>query len=74
MNCMYCKKGNLKNDFITKSYEKEGFVTVISGVPVLICDTCGQEFLEGKTVKTLEIIRNGKKPLGCKNIFMDYSL
>ncbi|MCA1916784.1 YgiT-type zinc finger protein [Methanospirillum hungatei] len=42
---MYCKNENLKNDLITKSYEKEGVVTVISGVPVLICDACGQEYL-----------------------------
>jgi len=74
MKCIYCKKGNLKNNFITKSYDKEGVLRVITDVPVLICDTCGQEFLEEKTVKALEIIRNGKKSSGCQIKFKDCSL
>ena len=73
MKCMYCKKGNLKNEFITKSYEKEGVVTVITGVPILICDVCGQEFLEENTVKSLEIIRKKGRMPGMSMGVFNYS-
>jgi len=63
MKCMYCKNGNLKEECITRSYEKNGVVTVITGVPVKICDACGQEFIDHETVRQLENIRKkGRMP------------
>ena len=63
MICMYCKKGELQEDTITRSYEKNGVITVIRGVPVRICDCCGQEYLDQDTVRQLENIRkNGRIP------------
>lgn len=60
---MYCKNGVLKDKCITKSYEKNGVVTMITSVPVRTCDACGQEFLDDETVRQLENIRKkGRMP------------
>lgn len=73
VKCMYCKNGDLKDDYITRSYEKDGVVTVITGVPVKICEICGHEYLDHETVKKLEIIRKKSRMPGLSMAVFNYS-
>ena len=72
--CMYCKNGVLKDECITRTYEKNGVVTVITGVPVRACDTCRQEFLDDETVRQLENIRKKGRGPGISMAVFHYSV
>ena len=53
--CVCCPTGHLETRFIqeTVEHESEGGTISIQAdrVPVLVCDTCGSEFITGETAK-----------------------
>lgn len=64
MKCMICKHGETENGFTTVTLEKNGSTIVFKHVPALICDNCGEKYIEDKITSELltsakEIIENG---------------
>ena len=59
--CSVCK-GNLVNKKITYTQELEGKVYVVSDVPALVCDQCGETYLSPDTVdRVQEVIEKGEQ-------------
>ena len=64
MKCMICKHGETEKGFTTVTLEKNGFTIVFKHVPALVCDNCGEKYIEDKVSaellkKAQEIIKNG---------------
>ena len=64
MKCMICKHGETEKGFTTVTFEKNGSTIVFKHVPALICDNCGEKYIEGEVSASLlknaqEIIKNG---------------
>ena len=54
MRCIACKKGVTEPGTTTMSVDKGDTVVVIRDVPDEICSTCGEEYLDAKTIKEVE--------------------
>ncbi len=54
--CPICHGGNKKPDNITFTVEFGTGVIVIRGVPALVCDLCGTEWIEDTIAEKLEYI------------------
>ncbi len=55
MKCMICKHGETRAGKTTVTLERGGATLVIKGVPALICDNCGEAYVdEGITRQLLE--------------------
>ncbi len=54
MKCIVCKHGETEPGVTTLSVDRGGHVVVIRSVPVDVCSTCGEEYLSGEVMKTLE--------------------
>jgi len=56
MSCNVC--GNGERVPTTRPYvvEKNGHVAVVTGVPVTVCDSCGQTWLDARVAHTLDAL------------------
>ncbi len=64
MKCVICKYGEIIKGFSTVILEKNGSTIIFKEVPSLICDNCGESYIEGKINKELlflgqQIIKSG---------------
>ncbi len=64
MKCMICKHGETEKGFTTVTLEKNGSTIVFKHVPALICDNCGEKYIEAEVSAALlknaqEIIKHG---------------
>lgn len=64
MKCMICKHGETETGFTTVTLEKNGSTIVFKHVPALVCDNCGEKYIEDNITAELlknaqEIIKNG---------------
>ncbi len=64
MKCTICKNGETENGFTSVTFTKEKFVVVIQNVPAMICENCGESYVDENTTKELlktaeEAFRNG---------------
>jgi len=64
MKCTICKNGNSYEGFATVTLERDGATIVFKDVPALICENCGEKYIDGKTTASLmkssdEIIKSG---------------
>lgn len=58
--CSVCK-GNLIQKKITYTQELEGQVYVVSDVPALVCNICGEQYLSPDTVDEIQdVIEKGE--------------
>ncbi len=48
MKCMICKHGETVDGFTTITLEKNGATIVFQKVPALVCDNCGEKYVDGK--------------------------
>lgn len=56
MHCVICKHGETRPGEATVTLERAGATVVIKGVPALICDNCGEYYLdEAMTERVLEM-------------------
>ncbi|MBN1927812.1 MAG: type II toxin-antitoxin system MqsA family antitoxin [Prolixibacteraceae bacterium] len=54
MECVICKNGMIKEGKVTVTLEREGTVVVIKDVPAMVCQNCGEYFLnEEMTARVL---------------------
>ena len=64
MKCVICKYGETVKGTTTVTMEKGDSTIVFKSVPALICDNCGEKYIDSKTTKELlkkanELIENG---------------
>ncbi len=53
MKCMICKHGQTIDGFTTVTLEKDGATIVFQKVPALVCDNCGEKYVDGNTTSAL---------------------
>lgn len=59
--CSVCKSA-LKEKKITYTQELEGKVYVVSDVPALVCNICGEQYLSPDTVDEIQnVIKKGEQ-------------
>ena len=64
MKCIICKHGQTKQGTTTVTLEKKGSTIVFKEVPALVCDNCGEKYIEDYITKELlkranKIIQSG---------------
>ena len=60
MQCLICRYGQTFEGQTTVTLEREGTTLVSKAVPALICDTCGEVYLEDEVATRL--LRQSQKP------------
>lgn len=48
MKCVICKHGEMRPGFATVTLDRKDAVVVVREVPALICDNCGEQFVDEK--------------------------
>ncbi len=64
MKCTICKHGETEKGFASVTLEKDGSTIVFKRVPALICDNCGEQYIEDAVASELlkrapEIAKHG---------------
>ncbi|MMZ67223.1 hypothetical protein D1872_297820 [compost metagenome] len=64
MKCTICKHGETVEGFTTVTLEKNGTTIVFKQVPALVCDNCGEKYINDEVTKALltkaqEIVKSG---------------
>ncbi len=64
MKCMICKHGETVSGTTTITLERASSTVVFKDVPALVCNNCGEKYVDQKTTKSLlkkasEIVENG---------------
>ena len=64
MKCVICKHGETTDGTTTITLERDSSTIVFKDVPALVCDNCGEKYVDGKTTKKLlqkanELVKNG---------------
>jgi YgiT-type zinc finger domain-containing protein len=55
MKCMICKKGESLPGKVTVTLERNGTTLIVKSVPALVCENCGEEYVDEKV--TSELLR-----------------
>ena len=66
MKCLACKNGSPVPGETTFTAERDGVLVVVRHVPALICQTCGEEYLDDSVVEELyqqveKAVKGGKE-------------
>ncbi|MEA3455027.1 MAG: type II toxin-antitoxin system MqsA family antitoxin [Campylobacterota bacterium] len=66
MKCMICKHGDTRQGTTTITLEKNDSTIVFREVPAMVCDNCGEAYVEAEITRELlyqaaEIIKSGAK-------------
>lgn len=72
MTCFSCK-GNIIESTTTYMSECDGSYIIIKNVPCKKCTQCGEEYLNGVTLKKLELIISHLKNLLTEVAIVDYT-
>lgn len=72
MTCFICK-GDVKESTTTYMTEYKGCFIIIKNVPCTKCSQCGEEYLNGVTVKKIETILSKLKGLLTEIAVVDYN-
>ncbi len=64
MKCVICKQGETHPGIATMTLEREATTLVFKEVPALVCENCGEEYMEEDVTHTLlayaeEAVRTG---------------
>ena len=64
MKCMICKHGETQKGTTTITLERGTSTIVFKDVPALVCDNCGEKYVEDKITRNLlqnanDIIKSG---------------
>lgn len=52
-NCVICKHGTARPDFVTVTLEKKDVIIIFKNVPALVCENCGDYYLSAEMTKLL---------------------
>lgn len=72
MICFSCK-GNVEKSITTYMTEYNGCYIIIKNVPCTKCSQCGEEFLNGVTLKKIEIILDKLKSILTEIAVVDFN-
>lgn len=53
MKCVICKNGEVTPGTTTVTLERGHTTLVVKGVPARVCETCGEEYVDEITTRTL---------------------
>ncbi len=53
MKCVICKNGQTNNQAVTVTLEQHGKTFVFKDVPALVCENCGEQYIEEDTSRRL---------------------
>jgi len=53
MKCLICKNGETKHGFTTITLEKKDSTIIFKNVPAMVCDNCGEKYVDGAVTKNL---------------------
>ena len=53
MKCVICKHGDTCNGRTTVTLNRDSLTLVVKDVPALICDNCGEEYVEDHVAEQL---------------------
>ncbi len=56
MKCVICSRGEMLEELRPRVVERDGRVAVVRNVPVLVCDACGEIYLDAEVAKQLDIL------------------
>ncbi|MGM0620311.1 MAG: type II toxin-antitoxin system MqsA family antitoxin [Bacteroidota bacterium] len=59
MECVICKNGRTHKGKTTVTLERGGTIVIIKDVPAMICENCGEYYLDKKT--TQEILKRAEE-------------
>ncbi len=64
MQCVICKNGETKKGDTTVTLEKNGSTLVFKHVPAMVCDNCGEKYIDNRVTRELlssanDIVKNG---------------
>jgi YgiT-type zinc finger domain-containing protein len=74
MNCPLCKGRMELGTTILPFDMKKGKVIVIMNVPALICEQCGDEFIDFQVAKNVEMILSRVQQEGLSMGFVEYGV
>ena len=72
MNCVVCKHGELVPGTATQTIDSNGTVFVLRHVPALVCDVCGEEYLEEEVSRTLLGLAEEARHSGAAVVVKDF--
>lgn len=58
MQCVICKNGQTVQGDTTVTLEKKGSTLVFKHVPALVCDNCGEKYINDKVTSDLLLTAN----------------
>ena len=73
MNCPLCKGGMNHGTTHILIQRSEESIIVINKVPALICEQCGDDFIEIDTSRKIELLLKKLETEGLKMGFVDYT-
>jgi len=53
MKCMICKHGSTLKGFTTVTFERDNSTIIFKHVPALVCENCGEKYIEDTTTREL---------------------
>jgi len=53
MKCVICKNGETRQGVTTITLEKNDSTIVFKNVPAMVCDNCGEKYVDGAITKNL---------------------
>ena len=56
MKCALCRTGETRRGTTTETYEIDGAVVVVRGIPAEVCQQCGETYTDDDTTRQLERI------------------
>lgn len=74
MKCMICKHGQTGKGSTTVTLEKDGSTIVFKHVPALVCENCGEKYIEDDVAKNLLAKANEIQKSGVQVDIREYPL
>lgn len=53
MKCIICRQGETRPGKATVTLERDGATFVIKGVPAMVCENCGEQYVDEETAAHL---------------------
>lgn len=53
MSCVVCRQGELREGTSTVTLEREEMILVFRKVPAMVCEVCGEEYVDEETTSRL---------------------
>ena len=74
MKCVICKYGETMDGFTSVTLEKNGATIVFQQVPALVCDNCGEKYIDSKVTSSLLLKANKMIAGGVRVEIRNYQL